>query len=311
MKSQRKNSTVAVLLCAYQGEVYIEDQLVSFIEQTYPHWQLYISDDDSRDHTLKIIKRFNFKNNLRPLIFKGPKKGFASNFIDLTKRPSIKADFYAWSDQDDIWQKTKLERAIQWLDNQPSSLPVLYCSITTLVDDLNRYIGTSQIFKEPKTFQNALVQNIAGGNTMIFNEKARQLFIEASKNSAICAHDWLMYQVVTSCGGVILFDEMPSILYRQHSSNIIGNNMSIKSRINRVKQMLQGRFRTWNNQNIYALDNVYNNMTVKNKMIFDHFKMLKKASLLKRFLLYKKSGIYRQTFLQNLGLLVAIIFNKI
>ncbi len=87
--------------------------------------------------------------------------------------------------------------------------------------------------------------------------------------------------------------------------------MSIKSRINRVKQMLQGRFRTWNNQNIYALDNVYNKMTVKNKMIFDQFKMLKKASLLKRFLLYKKSGIYRQTFLQNLGLLVAIIFNKI
>jgi len=311
MKLVSTPSSVAILLCTYQGESYIEDQLTSFLEQTYPKRKLYISDDGSRDRTLNIIKKFSMRHKTRFDLFKGPKKGFASNFISLTKRHEVKSTYYAWADQDDIWNKTKLEKAIRWLDRQPTSRPLLFSSTTILVNHLNRYIQPAPLFKKPKTFQNALVQNIAGGNTMVFNEKARQLFIKATKYKNIPAHDWLMYQIVSACNGIIHYDEKPSIRYRQHSQNIIGINTGIKARIKRIKLIWHGQFRTWNNQNIYALDNIYQNMTLQNQIIFDRFKQLKNASLIKRFLLFKKSGIFRQTFLQNIGLILSVLLNKI
>ncbi len=311
MKLIRKNSTVAILLCAYQGELYIEDQLASFMEQSYSKWKLYISDDGSRDRTLKIIKRFDFKNKPQPLMFKGTNKGFAAHFINLTSRSSIKATYYAWCDQDDIWQKTKLEKAVRWLDSQPSSLPLLYGSRTLLVDHLNRYLGSTRIFKKPKTFENALVQNILGGNTMVFNEKARRLFLKAAIDQTVPAHDWLMYQVVTACGGLVQYDEKAYLRYRQHTRNMIGMNIGFKARMNRIKLMLDGSYQLWNMLNVKALSFIYPDMTKQNQMTFNQFKNLREASLWQRLMLIRKSGLYRHTFLENLGLYLAILIGKI
>lgn len=311
MKQNSSLNSIAILLCSYEGEKYIEEQLISITSQTYPNWKLFISDDGSQDRTLKIIQEFKAQQKILLKILEGPKKGFSSNFASLTKRPEIKSNYYAWADQDDIWNKRKLEKAIGWLNHQSSSRPLLYCSRTVFVDHMNRYIKPSPLFKKPKTFQNALVQNIAGGNTMIFNEKARQLFIKATKDKNIPAHDWLMYQIVSACNGIIVYDERPSIRYRQHSQNLIGMNTGIKARMKRMKLLLQGQFQTWNTQNISALNNIYQNMALENQIIFDRFKKLRKTSLIKRFILLEKSGVYRQTILQNIGLKIGIFLNKI
>jgi glycosyltransferase involved in cell wall biosynthesis len=310
-KQTHSPSSVAILLCSYEGEKYIEEQLTSITSQTYPNWKVYISDDGSKDRTLRVIQKFKRRQKIHLEIYEGPKKGFSSNFISLTKRHEIKSTFYAWADQDDIWNKRKLEKAVRWLNHQSSSRPLLYCSRTIFVDDMNRYIQPSPLFKKPKTFQNALVQNIAGGNTMIFNEKARQLFIKSSKNRKIFAHDWLMYQVITACGGIVYYDEKPSLRYRQHANNAIGMNHNMKAKIKHLKLMWHGKYRVWNSQNIAALDQIYNHMTIQNQITFDHFKRLKKISLLKRFLFFKKSGIYRQTLLQNISLVLTLLLNKI
>jgi glycosyltransferase involved in cell wall biosynthesis len=311
MKQTYPLNSVAILLCSYEGEKYIEEQLISITSQTYPNWKLFISDDDSKDRTLRIIQKFKARQKKILGVYKGPGKTFASNFISLIKRPEIKSNYYAWADQDDIWNKRKLEKAIRWLNHQSSSRPLLYCSRTIFVDHMNRYIKPSPLFKKPKTFQNALVQNIAGGNTMIFNEKARQLFIKSTKNRAFFAHDWLMYQVITACGGIVYYDEKPRLRYRQHANNAIGMNTNIEAKIKHLKLMWQGRYRLWNSQNIDALNQIYNQMTIKNQITFDHFKKLKKKSLLKRFLFFKKSGIYRQTFLQNISLVLSVFLTKI
>jgi glycosyltransferase involved in cell wall biosynthesis len=311
MKRTSTPSSVAILLCSYQGELYIEDQLVSFIEQTHPRWRLFISDDGSRDRTLKIIQRFKLHHQIKLQLFKGPKQGFAQNFIDLTRRPQVKSTYYAWADQDDIWRKRKLEKAVRWLDRQPASLPLLFCSRTLLVDDLNRYIQPTFPFRKPKAFQNALVQNIAGGNTMVFNEKARQLFIKAAQHKNIPAHDWLMYQVVTACGGIVHYDEKPTLRYRQHTKNMIGMNVGVQARVSRLKLMLRERYQTWNYHNTKALGLIYGHMTTQNQFTLDAFKSAGSASLVKRLLFLKKSGVYRQTFLGNIGFVLGALLNKI
>ncbi len=311
MKRTPTPSSVAILLCSYQGESYMEDQLVSLIEQTHPRWRLFISDDGSRDRTLKIIQQFKLHHQLKLHLFNGPKQGFAQNFIGLTKHPKVKSTYYAWADQDDIWRKRKLERAVRWLDRQPASLPLLFCSRTVLVDDLNRYIQPTFPYRKPKAFQNALVQNIAGGNTMVFNEKARQLFIKAAQHKNIPAHDWLMYQVVAACGGIVHYDEKPTLRYRQHTNNMIGMNVGVQARVNRFKLIFRGRYRTWNHHNIKALGLIYDHMTPQNQCTLDAFKTAGSASLVKRLLFLKRSGVYRQTFLDNIGLILSALLNKI
>ena len=80
MIKKRKKSSVAILLCTYQGQKFIQEQLDSFVCQTFKNWKLYISDDHSIDKTLDIIKQFRIKTNDRHITLAGPQNGFAANF---------------------------------------------------------------------------------------------------------------------------------------------------------------------------------------------------------------------------------------
>src|SRR5690606_25344152 len=94
---------------------------------------------------------------------------------------------------------------------------------TLLVDDKNTEIGMSQLFKRPPSFPNALMQNIAGGNTMVFNADLRRVLGSAPPRVVI--HDWWLYLATTACDGLVRYDPEPSLRYRQHGDNLIGMNI--------------------------------------------------------------------------------------
>ena len=311
MTKINKNPAVAILLCAYQGQKFIQEQLDSFTSQTFKDWQLYISDDHSDDNTLEIIKQFKIKTNDDRIIYTGPQSGFASHFFSLTEHSNINADFYAWSDQDDIWRKHKLTRAVKWLEKQPKNRPAVFCSRTCLVNEHNKIIGFSPLFEKPKTFKNALVQNVGGGNTMVFNQKARDLFLKVEKEFEIISHDWLMYQIVSSCGGEVFYDFSPLVRYRQHDSNAVGQNNTWMARYKRFRMILKGRYRYWNHQNIQILESLKSELTPENYKTLKMWTTLRQSSLIKRICLLRKSGIYRQTFLENVTLYVTAFLGKL
>ena len=306
-----KNPTVAILLCTYQGQKFIQEQLDSFANQTFTNWKLYVSDDHSSDNTVKIINQFKIKTNDRRIIYAGPQNGFAAHFFSLTDHTNIKADFYAWSDQDDVWRKHKLMRAIRWLETQPKNRPAVFCSRTCIVDKHNKIMGFSPLFEKPKTFKNALVQNVGGGNTMVFNRKARDLFLKVEKEFEIISHDWLMYQIVTGCGGEVFYDFAPLVRYRQHDSNVVGQNNTWKAQYKRFRMILKGRYRYWNHQNIEVLKGLKSDLTPSNYKTLQMWITLRQSSLIKRIYLLRKSGIYRQTFSDNVALYLAAILGKI
>jgi hypothetical protein len=116
-------------------------------------------------------------------IHAGPAEGSTANFLSLTCRADIDADYFAYADQDDVWESDKLERAVNWLKTIPEGVPALYGSRTLLVDARNQHIGYSPLFEREPNFRNALVQSIAGGNTMVFNRAARDLLRRRAKTS--------------------------------------------------------------------------------------------------------------------------------
>ena len=302
--------SVAILMAIRNGQEYLPQQLKSFVDQTYNNWSLYVSDDGSNDNSSDILKEF-FLNypSAKGFIKNGPCLGFCQNFQSLVNDSNICADFYAFSDQDDIWLSDKLNKAVSYLNSISSDIPALYCSATTLIDESNNIIGQSLKPRKPLSFSNALLHNIASGNTMVFNHKARELLISASSSEMI-VHDWSLYQIVTACGGEVYFDNVASVLYRQHENNVIGDGKNILLRAKKFLMSFAINRKLWNVQNEKVLNKISEYFTVSAKKTFFNFSQISKSGFFARLFYFKKSGVYHQYRLGTLSTLIYICFGK-
>lgn len=312
LPSKKVSASVAVLMCTRNGEKFLVEQLESIERQSHRNFHVFISDDGSTDSTLAILQQQQRSwGGDRISLFNGPGKGFATNFLSLSCNPEVDADFFAWCDQDDIWHEDKLKKATEWLSGVPADIPALYCSRTELVSEVGQPIGFSTLFPRKPDFCNALVQNIAGGNTMVFNRELMMLLREAGDSVPAVSHDWWAYLLVSGCGGKIFYDSNPSILYRQHDSNCVGANTGVRESGKRVKQLLHGRYRQWMDQNIVALQAISHRFTPENRNTLELFSRARKGNLFKRLAGMRRAGVYRQTYLGNIGLLAAILIRRV
>jgi hypothetical protein len=101
------------------------------------------------------------------------------------------------------------------------------------------------------------------------------------------------------------------VRYRQHAHNIIGANAGWTARMRRLHMLQQGRFRHWEDLNVAALTRLRPRMSAENQRIFDLFRRARHEPLLLRATMFAQTGVYRQTTLGNLGLVAAMVLNKI
>ncbi|MCC8108860.1 MAG: glycosyltransferase family 2 protein [Planctomycetes bacterium] len=286
--------TVAILMCTYNGARYIERQMESFYQQSYDNWELWISDDGSTDDTLDLIQ--SFRNRGKPIeILRGPRSGFSQNFLTILRNMRVTTDYFAWSDQDDIWFPDKLERAVAIMKPYGTVNPVLYSARTELIDSNGNHVGFSAAFHKTPGFANALCQNIGGGNTMVFNRAARNVLREGWVPK-VKYHDWWAYILLSGIGGAIIHDPTPVLQYRQHGGNQIGENRSIAAKFSRLATIFNGEYHKWNFGNVEALAQRRHLLSPENRQIFDSFALaLRETSGLKKFKLICRSKIYRQS----------------
>ena len=304
--------SVAILMCTYQGESYMAEQLDSFAAQSHADWALWVSDDGSRDATLSILEQYRQRWGAGRLhVVAGPGKGVTANFLSLTCLAEIRGDYYAFADQDDVWLAQKLQRALDALQAVPEGVPALYCARTFLVDADNREIGRSPLFAKPPSFANALMQNLGGGNTMVFNQAARALLQEAGADVDVPVHDWWTYLVVSACGGRVFYDAEPALRYRQHGANLIGMNAGVGARLRRMLLLWRGGYRAWGERHVRALERLRARMSPDSLAVFNTFLQARNSSLVPRVAGFWRAGIYRQTFAGNLGLVFAALFGKL
>jgi glycosyltransferase involved in cell wall biosynthesis len=302
---------VAILLCTYNGARFLPLQLKSYEAQDFTDWRLYVSDDGSQDATPELLAEFQNKHGTsRVQIRQGPRQGFVANFLSLICDPAVAADYYALSDQDDVWAPDKLSRARRQLDAARADQPVLYCSRTRLIDEQGVEIGLSTYYRKMH-FRNALAQSLASGNTMVLNEGMRRLLMQARADTKVPAHDWWIYLAITAVGGKIFYDEVPTVSYRMHSRNVIGSNEGAVAKVLRARMLWQGRYKSWTEMNVAALERIENLMTDENKQTFDLFRRARKQSLVPRVCGLIRSGVHRQSLLGDLGLLAAAVTGRI
>ena len=306
-----RNERVAILLATFNGERHLSKQLDSILMQDHRDWVIFASDDGSSDRTLSILDEFRAKAGPdRLVLLEGPRAGYAANFVSLLHQSSVTGDFYAFCDQDDWWEPNKLSRALEWIRQQPADRPALYCGRTRLIDVEGRSVGYSPLFARKPGFGNALAQSLAGGNTMLLNAATRELMMQAPEGLPVTSHDWWAYLVVTGCGGSVHYDAVPTVGYRQHEANLIGSNAGIVSRLDRLKKMLEGSYKVWNDINLTGLQALETKLTPDNRRILALFNDVRNAWILKRLWSLARSGIYRQTMAGNLGMVLAVMLRR-
>ncbi len=298
--------TVAILMALYEGERHLQAQLDSFREQTHRDWHLIVSDDGSKDGGPAILRG----SGLPVTMIEGPRQGFAQNFLHLLTAAGD-APYAALSDQDDVWLPEKLARAVDRLSRLPAGRPVLYCARTIICGPDLQPVAQSPRWRRPFGFANALVQNVAAGNTIVLNRAALDLAQAAVAAAAgISAHDWWLYQIVTGAGGLVVRDDAPVLLYRQHEGNQMGRNDTARAALSRLSQIADGTFRRWIDANIAALMPLPM-LTTESRTRLMRFAEAREAPLAARLRGLRRAGIYRQTRAANAAMWGAAAAGKL
>lgn len=212
-----------ILLAAYNGALGLPDQLASIKAQDHANWRLIVSDDGSSDTSRDIVTEFARTAPAGAVVLlDGPCKGAAENFMSLlrtaaghqTAPATNEHPFLAFCDQDDIWLPDRLSRGLAALSAIDPERPSLFCSRTWITDSAGVHRRLSRARPRPPSFRNALVQNIASGNTILLNPAATKLaYGAAGEITRVVVHDWWTYQLVTGAGGTVIHSDEPTLLY--------------------------------------------------------------------------------------------------
>jgi hypothetical protein len=103
----------------------------------------------------------------------GPRQGFVTNVLSLACDPSRASIIMPFAIRTTSGNPASLR--VQRLSSRPVHIPAMCCSRTILIDDEGGTLGYSRAYRRKPSFRNVLVQSIASGNTIVFNEATRRL----------------------------------------------------------------------------------------------------------------------------------------
>ncbi|WP_318469412.1 glycosyltransferase family 2 protein [Photobacterium leiognathi] len=233
---------VEILLSTYNGESYLREQLESLISQSYQNIVITIRDDASIDSTSDILREYvnSFPEKIR-IIKSSANKGSTLSFFELLKES--KCEYIMFCDQDDVWCVDKVRLSLNYLlDNKPiDNEPFMVFTDLEVVDENCKTISKS-LLKRMKVNPSRLIrspiymmaQNAVAGCTVLFNRSAADKLLEIGDFPKEIVHDhWIA--VITKIYGDVAFLDIPTIKYRQHSFNQVGDlDVSKKYLINKL-----------------------------------------------------------------------------
>lgn len=306
---------VCVMLSTYNGEKYIDEQIESLLAQSQVDLHIHIRDDGSSDGTVQKVLEYVKSYPDQIHVTEGENVGVIGSFFELMRQTSTVYDFYAFCDQDDVWKPYKLSRAVGKLQSRPSDIPLMYCSSTQMVDqDLNHLNVWPNLPPKPLSMYNAVVENCCVGCTMVLNP-ITFMQIKAhipSDWTQVIMHDRWIYLFVSTFGEVI-FDEEPTILYRQHQGNVLGGSdegwiMKWKKRLKRF--FSEGSFRLSRQASLF-LETYGEQLTAKQQKDIKQFLHQMDSHWIKRIKYAAKMPFYRQASLDNLVLKLIYVLKKV
>jgi glycosyltransferase involved in cell wall biosynthesis len=283
-------TNISVAISTYNGEKYIEKQLLSILNQSMAVDEILIIDDNSNDKTKEVIKL---------LIEKHPKILLIENLVNIGPVASFqlaikscKYDFILLSDQDDIWTYNKVEICLhQMLLLQVANIPALIFSDLELIDEFDNYLSNSfwklhNFSKKDIIFNKALFVNVATGCTMMINKHMKEEVKLMPKD--VMMHDHWIYLIALGFGNLSFIDK-PLVKYRSHS-----NTVTLKHKISNIRSLFN--YFNKNCRKEYLINNISQALLFYN--IYRNKLNKKNLSEIKKFTnLNNKSFFYKKIYI--------------
>lgn len=233
----------AVLLATYNGAKYLEDQIFSIQQQKNVSLDIFLRDDNSKDETI-IIARTLLDADKITVNQKGTGSAANNFFLSVLNFENVENyDYFAFSDQDDIWLPQKLEKGISQLVEKNAQL---YTS-NLMVWDSKKNSKTILRKDEPQKAFDYLFEGGSAGCTYVFTKEFFSFLQEKLNcisylNWPFFSHDWFTYFMARQHNFKVVNASDAEILYRIHETNVHGqlNIISVNSVLQRIKLVKDG-----------------------------------------------------------------------
>ena len=222
--------SVCVMMSTYNGERYLEEQVLSILNQKGIETYLIIRDDGSTDNTCRILDKLCLLNTDRIKVYKGKNIGYNKSFLKLLGYAEG-YDYYAYADQDDYWLPDKCLRAINILSNKNACLYVSALSITNQEYEL---LYNKEFRKKYNTMEGVFAGYRYPGCTMVFTNQVREQaksFLDFN-----CPAKWFpTHDFITTVSGFIsgkvVLDNQSKILHRRFENSVSAGGNGVLKRI--------------------------------------------------------------------------------
>ncbi len=300
---------VNILMSTYNGQQFLAEQIRSIQDQSYTDWTLFIRDDGSSDNTKEILKDFERQDSRIHLIDsdKSDNLGVIKSFHKLVNHD--RADYYFFSDQDDVWLPNKLELSLKEAQNYLADLPLMvYMDLKVVNQDLE--IMTESMVKSQSHHANTelvqeLTENTVTGGVAMINHALAEMW---QVTDDILMHDWYLALLASAFGNLVFIDQ-PGELYRQHSDNVLG------------ARTLSKRFKKWIRPHIlFAVywDLIKNSqkqawyllqmpLSQSNRELIEAFVTIMDKPMLERFRILRKYGLRKNKAFHTLVFTTLIV----
>lgn len=314
--------TVDIILSSYNGELYIKEQITSILENTWTDWRLWVCDDGSKDNTKEIVKELEAQYPDK--IFWRPNetnKGSAISFLDGARKAT--GDYVMFCDQDDFWLPNKIQDTLACMKTNEEkfgkNMPLIVFTDAKVVDqNLNTmhesFHRSSKLDTTKLDLSHMLMENKMMGCTMMLNRALLSKLVHFPKK--VRMHDWWA-GIVAAAYGKIVYLNQPTMLYRQHTNNVVGSTEfsreAVMKKVSTWKKQKQALLDTQKQAgSLYQLAQDYMENSEENyldeevKQMIQTFAILHKQNWVKRRMQIIRYRFWKSGIIRNMGILLLV-----
>ena len=214
---------VSIVMCTYNGEKYLHEQLDSIINQSYPIYELIIQDDCSTDRTIEIIQEYMQEHPFIKLFINENQRGYNQNFLSAILKAS--GDAIAIADQDDIWDPYKIEKQLNKLNEGHSFV----CHNPYLFEDSPTKVISKRHNEAPVISELRLVTKpFIPGHECLFTKEALPFIQKLYNKERNLAYAYIIAIVCITLGEIAYLNE-GLVYWRRHSNAATQRNKNPES----------------------------------------------------------------------------------
>lgn len=224
---------IDILLPTYNGAEYLPALLDSILNQTAKDVRVIVRDDGSKDNTWEVINDYKNRFPDKFLLVEDDEGNQGTSGCNNLLLRHVTSDYFMFCDQDDIWEKNKIEESMnemRRLEQFFPDKPLLVCTDALCFNEKGEttaesFFNSQKFIDVTDSYHKMLALNIVQGATALMNKKVLNVVSFIPQK---LFHDWWA-GVIVAYYGKVSYIHKPLLRYRQHSSNVVGaNDVGIK-----------------------------------------------------------------------------------